>query len=84
MVYTILNCYSYHVAIAQILLYVLKEMVHTGRKITDRISGVRGNNRRSINCVPVALNRLYILIIVSSISNLRAMVIVYKVREYVL
>jgi len=48
------------------------------RKWVTGSLALEGGNRRTTSCVPMALNRLYRRVIVSSISNLRAMVIVCK------
>ena len=38
LIYTILNCYPHHVTVTHILYCVVKEIVHTGYKMTDTIS----------------------------------------------
>jgi hypothetical protein len=62
------------------------EIVHTGKRVTDRISVVvvRGGNRHGVSSVRVSLKRIYRLVIVASISNLRTMAIVCKLWQYVM
>jgi len=50
--------------------------------LTESVAS-EGGTRRTTSCVPLALKRLYCRVILSSISNLRAMVIVCKLWKYV-
>ena len=64
---------------------MLKVIVHTDYKMTDRISVivVNGGNRQTVSLVSVTLNRVYRLVFVPSVSNQRAIIIVRKIWKYV-
>jgi hypothetical protein len=60
-------------------------IVHTDYKMTERISVivVNGGNRHTVSLVSVTLNRVYRLVFVPSVTNQRAIIIVWKIWKYV-